>query len=219
MEVVMTNPIPAISPIQSKYGNVVLPVSQFQLDLRLTSTQSPYTLIDVAHIVNIINPELVGRLVISICPGKKDKSWNRNLMMDLDVIKANNINVIVCLLEWSELQALSISDYPRRAQEAGFIFHHLQIRDGSVPSVKDLAGLIPVIIQHLLMGQNVLVHCRGGLGRAGTICACCLSHFGYMGQDAIDEVRLRRPGAIQTLKQETTVRTYSQKLVLPDKAA
>lgn len=196
------------------YGNIVLPVSQFQLDQRMTSTQIPYTLVDVARIVNVSDPTVVGRLVISICPGKKDKSWNRDLTMDISAIRADNIQVIICLLEWSELEALSIANYPRIAQEAGFIFHHLPIRDGSIPSVKDLNGLVPIIINHLLAGENVLVHCRGGKGRAGTICACCLSHFGYIGQNAIDEVRLRRPGAVQTLKQEQSVIAYSKRLVV-----
>jgi hypothetical protein len=41
-------------------------------------------------------------------PGKKDIRWNRDLQLDLNAIKDNNIQVIVCLLEWSEMKKLVI---------------------------------------------------------------------------------------------------------------
>jgi hypothetical protein len=51
-------------------------------------------------------------------------------------------------------------------------------------------------------GRDVLVHCRGGLGRAGTIGARLLIELGMEPVAAVEKVRSARPGAIQTRQQE-----------------
>lgn len=183
------------------------------LDHRPTSQSSPYDIIDVAYVtVDPLQPEVKGRLAISICPGKVDHKWNRNLDYDLEMIKNDGIQVIVCLLEWSEMKMLEIPDYPTRAQEGGLLFYHFPVKDRRAPTDKEIAVLIPIIINHLSVGQHVLVHCRGGLGRAGTVCGCCLGHFGYSGKGAIELVRRQRPGAIQTKSQYNCVFNYCNSL-------
>lgn len=54
-------------------------------------------------------------------------------------------------------------------------------------------------------GFNVVVHCKGGLGRAGTIAARLLVELGADPEGAIRRVREARPGAIETLEQERHV--------------
>jgi ADP-ribosyl-[dinitrogen reductase] hydrolase len=51
-----------------------------------------------------------------------------------------------------------------------------------------------------------VVHCRGGLGRAGTVAACLLIEFGTSPAEAITLVQTQRPGAIETMAQENYVR-------------
>lgn len=51
----------------------------------------------------------------------------------------------------------------------------------------------------------MLVHCRGGLGRAGTIGARLLIELGMEPETAIRRVRAMRPGAIETREQEKYV--------------
>ena len=57
-------------------------------------------------------------------------------------------------------------------------------------------------------GDNVLVHCRGGLGRSGTIAALLLIEFGVPNDQAIIKVRNARPGAIDIAEQEEYVSRY-----------
>lgn len=192
--------------VQLDNGAVILPTNTIhsKLDRRMTSVQDPYSITNIAHVDG--NPR--GRLSIAMAPGKKDGRWNRDLDMDLDVIAATGIEIIVCLLEWFELKMLSILDYPKKAQERGFIFYHMPIKDRRVAFQRDIDALVPIIVHHLLAGKSILVHCRGGLGRAGTICACCLGHFNYLGSQAIDTVRKQRPGSIQTNEQENCVLLY-----------
>src|SRR6266516_3803783 len=58
----------------------------------------------------------------------------------------------------------------------------------------------------LRSGFDVLVHCRGGLGRGGLIAARLLVELGSKPENAIGQVRRARPGAIETLEQEDYVR-------------
>ena len=58
----------------------------------------------------------------------------------------------------------------------------------------------------LACGGRVLVHCKGGLGRAGTVSARLLVEGGMAPVDAIWAVRAIRSGAIETGPQEAWVR-------------
>ena len=56
--------------------------------------------------------------------------------------------------------------------------------------------------KRLRSGQDILVHCRGGLGRADTIAARLLIELGMEPATAIEQIRAVRPGAIETSGQE-----------------
>jgi ADP-ribosyl-[dinitrogen reductase] hydrolase len=56
-------------------------------------------------------------------------------------------------------------------------------------------------------GQNILAHCRGGLGRAGMISARLLVESGVEPDEAMTRVRAAPPGAIETPRQEAWART------------
>ena len=58
-----------------------------------------------------------------------------------------------------------------------------------------------------------MVHCRGGLGRTGTVAACVLVALGDHSADkAIDAIRQARKGTIQTDEQEEFVRRFEHTL-------
>jgi atypical dual specificity phosphatase len=57
--------------------------------------------------------------------------------------------------------------------------------------------------------QGVGVHCRMGRGRTGVMTACFLVHFyGQSPERAITNVRLMRPGSVETYEQEKAVVKY-----------
>jgi ADP-ribosyl-[dinitrogen reductase] hydrolase len=84
-------------------------------------------------------------------------------------------------------------------------WYHLPIVDVSLPE-KDFerswesAG--EELRALLKRGADVVVHCRGGLGRAGTIAARLLVELGMDPKKAIATVRSARPGAVETSDQE-----------------
>ncbi len=66
----------------------------------------------------------------------------------------------------------------------------------------------------LACGGRVLVHCKGGLGRAGTVAARLLVEAGAVPDAAIATVRAARPGAIETAAQARWV-AAGQPMPLP----
>lgn len=46
----------------------------------------------------------------------------------------------------------------------------------------------------------------------GTVLACYLVSLGYNALEAIDEVRAKRPGSIETKDQEEAVKTYAKQI-------
>lgn len=88
-------------------------------------------------------------------------------------------------------------------------WHHLPIRDGSIPDelFEDLWIYSGMRLRKLLSdGQNIVIHCKGGLGRTGMIGARLLVELGLEPEVAISRVRAARPGSIETHFQEDHVR-------------
>ena len=155
-----------------------------------------------------------GRIGITFCPGKYDRNamtgyWDRDLALDLDAIRDWGAAAVVTLLEPRELTLLRVARLGEEVIRRNIRWFHLPIVDVSIPDDKFeqewvIAG---EELRSLLRRRlDVLVHCRGGLGRAGTIAARLLVELGMAPTTAIANVRAVRPGAIETVDQEEFVR-------------
>jgi ADP-ribosyl-[dinitrogen reductase] hydrolase len=154
-----------------------------------------------------------GRIGITFCPGKYDPhgmsgAWDRDLNRDLDTIRDWGAAAVVTLLELKELKLLRVEDLGEEVLRRNILWFHLPIADVSIPDERfeqawDVAG--ESLRSILRSGSDVLVHCRGGLGRAGTIAARLLVELGIEPVTAIASVRAVRPGAIETSDQEKFV--------------
>ena len=157
---------------------------------------------------------LRGRVGITFCPGKRDRQamsgyWDRDLGLDLDAVRDWGASAVVTLLERKELILLGVERLGEEVRRRGMLWFHLPIVDVSTPDETferqwDVAG--NELRRLLCSGRDVLVHCRGGLGRAGTIGARLLIELGMEPEIAIGEVRAVRPGAIETRGQEQYLR-------------
>lgn len=154
-----------------------------------------------------------GLIGITFCPGKCGESnngsgWQRNLAADLDVVAAWQPAAVVTLIEDHEFKMLGVPDLGAQVRARGLDWHHLPIVDVQPPDARFEAALQasgPRLLEALRQGQRVLVHCRGGLGRAGTVTARLLVELGIPAQEAIHRVRTTRPGAIETTAQRDYV--------------
>jgi len=152
---------------------------------------------------------LTGKIGITFCPGKNDTrrggTWARDLNIDLDAIERWEASAVVTLVEQNELRWLQVPNLGSAVQGRHMHWLHMPIVDVSVPkqAFEDSWQSVGEGLRARLRdGLNVLVHCRGGIGRAGTIAARLMVEFGHAPADAIELVRSVRPCAIETREQE-----------------
>ena len=154
-----------------------------------------------------------GRIGITLCPGKKQDDAisglaDRCLAVDLDVVRDWGAAAVVSLITDDELNLLSVGDLGEEVKARHMTWLHLPIRDGHPPgnTFESAWKRYGPYVRSLLRSRfDVLVHCKGGLGRAGTVAARLLAELGARPKDAIREVRRVRPGAIETTEQKRHV--------------
>jgi ADP-ribosyl-[dinitrogen reductase] hydrolase len=154
-----------------------------------------------------------GRIGITFCPGKKQDGLSgrhdRDLAVDLDVIARWNAAAVVTLTEQFELEELKVPTLGEEVRSRFMEWHHWPISDYSVPSEAFEASWPEnsARLRRLLeAGSRILIHCKGGLGRAGMIAARLLVETGDAPKTAIARVRAERsPDAIETKAQERWV--------------
>jgi ADP-ribosyl-[dinitrogen reductase] hydrolase len=155
-----------------------------------------------------------GEIGMTICPGKKQKGamsgdWERDLAEDLDVIAGWGASAVVSVILAKELRELKVDNLGDEVIARKMSWYHFPVPDGGVPDFRfeeiwmqagsELRGA-------LRAGKKVLIHCKGGLGRTGTVAARLLVELGDSPDDAIRKVREARRGAIENVDQEQHVR-------------
>lgn len=116
---------------------------------------------------------------------------------DFEFLKDNNIDAIVSLSEFPLDENL--------VEEFGFEVKHIPVRDFESPRMEQVEDFLKFVKKIRTDGKKLVVHCDAGAGRTGTMLACYLVSKGYDAAKAIEEVRRKRPGSIETLGQEEIV--------------
>lgn len=156
-----------------------------------------------------------GRLGLTFCPGKQQRgaltgNWERNLEADLDAIQDWGASAVVSAIEPHELVALGVPQLGERVEARGMDWYPVPIRDVDVPDerAEHMWSYVAARLRGLLAGGgSAVIHCKGGLGRTGTLAALLVAgELGVTADEAIAQVRRARPGAIETADQEAYVR-------------
>lgn len=122
----------------------------------------------------------LGMIGMSFCPGKRvtnalsGGNWYRDLATDLKVIQGWGATVVVTLLESWELAEMRVESLGAAVADFGMSWHWVEIADGGTPQGNALQQWHEIkndLRARLSRGERVFVHCKGGLGRTGTLTA------------------------------------------------
>jgi protein-tyrosine phosphatase len=158
-----------------------------------------------------------GRLGMTFAPGMWAGSvrgrWERGLAADMRVLEEEHeTDVLVSLMEDHEYRGYRIPELLEQDSIGNIEILRFAIEDMGVPREAEserFQTFVQDVVRRLEEDQNVVVHCRGGLGRTGTLAACVLVALGrHAADEAIAAVREARKGTIQTREQEDFVRLF-----------
>lgn len=163
---------------------------------------------------------VLNKLGLTFAPGKKQRgalsgNWNRDLASDLARLRDEyQTDTLISLVEENELAELGIQNLEYECRNHDIELIRFPLRDVSVPSsLKSFAGLIREITKRLKQKKTVVIHCKGGLGRAGLTAACSIvaaSENTIGGSQAIKKVRWACTGTIETKEQENFVSLFGE---------
>lgn len=169
---------------------------------------------DPLQIDQVVAGPTPGVIGMTMCPGRHGLSlavgsWDRDLAMDLEVVRGWLPDIAISLLEDCEYPLLAVPEFKTAVAAAELPWVYAPIRDGGIPHeafARTWGDLGPRVRNILRQGGRVLIHCRAGLGRTGLLAASLMTELGATPLDAINLVRAARDGAIETHAQEEFVR-------------
>ncbi len=123
---------------------------------------------------------------------------------DLEYLASRGIKVLVTVMEDSLNERIVV--------EAGLEYHIFPVLPYGTPSLQQLNKFIELINTNRRKNRPVAVHCFMGWGRTGTFLAAYLISEGMSADEAINEVREKRPGSIETYGQEQILHIFAQAL-------
>ena len=159
-------------------------------------------------------PNSTGKLFLTCFPG-----LNAEKAFDLDIIQSTlsalvglGCTTIVSLVEDKEFEEICGKEiFLEHIKKHDLQWHHLPIVDYKVPEAeffRNWGRVCLALKNELKIGHSIGLHCKGGIGRSGTVAAMLLIEYGIENSVAIQQVRQKRKGAIENHLQENFVLNF-----------
>ena len=108
---------------------------------------------------------------------------------------------------WQDIDKAVLDDEKFRSK----LSHTHEIPDKAF--IENWGNTRPGLLNELGNGNNIFIHCKGGIGRSGTVAAMFLIESGTENSHSILAVRSKRQGAIENEKQEDFVRSFEPRRI------
>ena len=165
---------------------------------------------------NLVRLENFGsEICLSAFPGREHTNvFSIELMEEFfDFLDSNRYRSLVSLVEVHEFdQFISYPKFEEKIGKRNFSWFFHPLKDMTAPDEIFRERFFETqshLLENLRSGKKIAIHCKGGLGRSGTIAALLLRHLGFSAQKSIELVRKSRPGAIETEEQEIFIQSNS----------
>jgi len=147
-------------------------------------------------------------LTLSIMPRPRAGDW---LEDEVAGWQSAGLEVVVSLLEPSEVMELGLVSEPELCERHAIQFQSFPIPDRGVPvHIPLFNSFIEVLAGRLSKGSSIGVHCRAGIGRSALVAACILVRAGIPYPLTFPAIsRARRVQVPDTEQQEQWVRKFA----------
>ena len=116
-----------------------------------------------------------GQIGMTFCPGKVQPwsmtgGWDRDLDLDIRELKKANVGHVISLITKEEMRELRVKNLGKKLQFNRIEWYHAPTPDEEVPDkmwfIRSLT-IIKQVMPNFCSGKRVVVHCKGGISRAG----------------------------------------------------
>ena len=139
-----------------------------------------------------------------IIPGVLAGSSMPRGRQDLERLVNEGIEVLVTAMEESLNEDL--------VKDVGLEYHYYPVPPYGTPTLHQINNFVDLVNTNRVKNRPVAIHCFMGWGRTGTLLAAYLISEGMSADEAINEVREKRSGSIETHGQEQILHRYAQEL-------
>ena len=143
-----------------------------------------------------------GYVIDGTLAGLAHPGYGGGLDAALDALRSHGITALVSLDE--------VGVSPDVALEHGLAHRHIPITDFEPPTLSQADAFVTFVDDQLDQGGQVAAHCQAGIGRTGTMLAAYLIAHGSSVDQAIDDVRRRRPHSVESDSQRRFLEDYAR---------
>lgn len=112
---------------------------------------------------------------------------------EISLLYERGIEVIVSLLEASEVDELELQQESACCESQGILFLSFPIPDYGTPSSRNATIRFVEQLHELIQaGKSLVIHCRQGIGRSSIIAAAVLRLCGFSTEEAFHRIAVAR---------------------------
>jgi len=116
----------------------------------------------------------------------------RLLHNHIKYLKMQGITKVLSLLESDEAESLQLGAESYYCAQEGIAFENFPIRDHDVTTAEALKPVASRLLNEIVEGEKLVVHCFAGIGRTGIVTSAILIENGFSANDAMNLITEKR---------------------------